>query len=155
MAGVACTQWDVTTDQGNATACVTEDGVVLQEIGVDGDGLKGKLEATKVVYGPIPDSMFQPPEGYRKVEPPRRPAPRRQGREGRMRSRHPFFQGPFEGLHEVTRLAHGLRRTVMMGALLLAGPGYAHAADGAAPIPRPRMSRRRMMWMSATPSIPA
>ena len=70
VAGVACTQWDVTTDQGNATACVTEDGVVLQEIGVDGDGLKGKLEATKVVYGPIPDSMFQPPEGYRKVEPP-------------------------------------------------------------------------------------
>ncbi|QHC35738.1 hypothetical protein FMA36_09840 [Komagataeibacter xylinus] len=70
VAGVACTQWDVTTDQGNATACVTDDGVVLQEIGVDGDGLKGRLEATKVVYGPIPDSMFQPPEGYRKVDPP-------------------------------------------------------------------------------------
>ncbi|KDU95824.1 hypothetical protein CFR78_03480 [Komagataeibacter rhaeticus] len=33
----------------------------------------------------------------------------------------------------MTRLAHGLRRTVMMGALLLAGPGYAHAADGAPP----------------------
>ena len=70
VAGVACTQWDVTTDQGSATACVTDDGVVLQEIGVDGDGLKGRLEATKVVYGPIPDSMFQPPEGYRKIDPP-------------------------------------------------------------------------------------
>lgn len=70
VAGVTCTQWDVTTDQGNATTCVTEDGVILQEDGVDGDGLRGKLEATKVVYGPIPDSMFQPPEGYRKIEPP-------------------------------------------------------------------------------------
>ncbi|BAK83503.1 hypothetical protein GLX_10910 [Komagataeibacter medellinensis NBRC 3288] len=70
VAGIACTQWDVTTDQGNATACVTDDGVVLQEIGVDGDGLKGRLEATKVVYAPIPDSMFQPPEGYRKIDPP-------------------------------------------------------------------------------------
>ncbi|RFD20754.1 hypothetical protein DY926_04110 [Komagataeibacter melaceti] len=77
VAGVACTQWDVTTDQGSATACVTEDGVVLQEIGVDGDGLRGRLEATKVVYGPIPDSMFQPPADYRKIDPPPPPgAPR-------------------------------------------------------------------------------
>ncbi|MCE2575082.1 DUF4412 domain-containing protein [Komagataeibacter sp. FNDCR2] len=77
VAGVACTQWDVTTDQGGATACVTEDGVVLQEIGVDGDGLRGRLEATKVVYGPIPDSMFQPPAGYRRIDPPPPPgAPR-------------------------------------------------------------------------------
>ncbi|GAB6966613.1 hypothetical protein JCM25156A_06500 [Komagataeibacter kakiaceti JCM 25156] len=77
VAGVPCTQWDVSTDQGGATACVTEDGVVLQEIGVDGDGLRGRLEATKVVYGPIPDSMFQPPEGYRKIDPPPPPgAPR-------------------------------------------------------------------------------
>ncbi|WP_408891554.1 hypothetical protein [Novacetimonas pomaceti] len=70
VAGVSCTEWDVRTDQGTAVACVTDDGVILREIGVDGDGLKGRLEATHVSYEPIADSMFQPPADYRRVDPP-------------------------------------------------------------------------------------
>jgi len=70
IAGVACTEWDVRTDQGTAVACVTEDGVILREVGVDGDGLKGRIEAVHVVYGPIALDMFQPPANYRRIDPP-------------------------------------------------------------------------------------
>lgn len=69
IAGVACTEWDVRTDQGTAVACVTEDGVILREVGVDGDGLKGRIEAVHVVYGPIALDMFQPPANYRRIDP--------------------------------------------------------------------------------------
>lgn len=67
VAGVSCTEWSVVSGRGTATACVTDDGVILREDGVDGDGMKGRLEATRVTYGPIPTSTFQPPEGYQMV----------------------------------------------------------------------------------------
>ncbi|ACI52674.1 conserved hypothetical protein [Gluconacetobacter diazotrophicus PA1 5] len=67
VAGLACTVWDIVSGRGTATACVTDDGVILREDGVDGDGMKGRLEATKVTYGPLPVSLFQPPQGYQLV----------------------------------------------------------------------------------------
>ncbi|MBB2200174.1 hypothetical protein [Gluconacetobacter tumulisoli] len=67
VASVPCTEWGVVSGRGSATACVTDDGVILREDGVDGDGMKGRLEATKVVYGPIASAIFQPPADYQQV----------------------------------------------------------------------------------------
>lgn len=67
IAGVACQKWEIATAKGNATACVTEDGVILSEEGVDSDGVKGKLMAQSVSYGPIPETMFAPPAGFEKI----------------------------------------------------------------------------------------
>ncbi|NHN87806.1 DUF4412 domain-containing protein [Acetobacter conturbans] len=67
IAGIACTEWDVTSGQGQATACVTSDGLILAESGVDADGAKGKLTATSVSYQTIPSATFEPPSDYQEV----------------------------------------------------------------------------------------
>lgn len=68
VAGLACNRWAITTSHGKAEACVTEDGVILSESGVDADGQRGTLEARKVTYAPLPAAHFQPPEGYQKID---------------------------------------------------------------------------------------
>ncbi|QDH13756.1 hypothetical protein E3E12_05655 [Formicincola oecophyllae] len=70
VAGVPCQQWAITSPQGHADACITADGVILSEHGVDADGIAGQLDATAVHYGPLPASLFEPPAGYKKVTPP-------------------------------------------------------------------------------------
>lgn len=67
IAGIDCTRWSVTSPQGQASACVTENGLILSEDGVDADGLKGRLKAISVSYDTIPTSTFEPPEGYQEV----------------------------------------------------------------------------------------
>ncbi|WP_025842119.1 DUF4412 domain-containing protein [Asaia platycodi] len=67
IAGLACNKWTITSTHGRASACVTEDGVILSEEGVDADGLHGKLEAQKVTYGPIADTLFVPPADYQQI----------------------------------------------------------------------------------------
>lgn len=68
VAGLECGKWTIATPRGMATACVTPDGVILSEEGVDSDGLRGKLLAQTVTYAPIPAAEFQPPPGFEKVE---------------------------------------------------------------------------------------
>ena len=75
IAGVACTRWTITAQSGNAAACVTGDGVVLGEAGVDSEGAHGHLTAQRVSYGPVAASQFQPPPGYSRVAHPEGPAP--------------------------------------------------------------------------------
>ncbi len=70
VAGLPCTTWSIVTDKGNATACITADGVVLKEVGVDGEGARGELEARTVQYGPLPASLFAPPPGYQRTAHP-------------------------------------------------------------------------------------
>ncbi len=70
VAGVPCTTWSIVTDKGNATACVTADGVVLRESGVDGEGARGELTARTVQYGPLPATLFAPPAGYQRTAHP-------------------------------------------------------------------------------------
>lgn len=67
VADVDCTEWAIVSGRGSATACVTADGVILREDGVDAEGMKGRLVATRVTYAPIPAGTFQPPEGYQMV----------------------------------------------------------------------------------------
>ncbi|WP_148505798.1 hypothetical protein [Tanticharoenia sakaeratensis] len=69
VAGLACNKWAISTDHGSAQACVTDDGVILSESGVDADGAQGQLTAQTVQYGPVPSSQFQPPSGYEQIKP--------------------------------------------------------------------------------------
>ena len=70
VAGLPCTTWSIVTDKGDATACITADGVVLKEAGVDGEGARGELEARTVQYGPLPAGLFAPPPGYQRTAHP-------------------------------------------------------------------------------------
>ncbi len=69
VAGQPCTTWLAVSAQGKAATCVTDDGFVLQQDGVDVDGLNGSLRAMKVAYDIVPVSAFQPPAGFLEVTP--------------------------------------------------------------------------------------
>lgn len=69
VAGQPCTKWQAVSAQGKALTCVTDDGFVLQQDGVDVDGLNGSLRAIKVAYDVVPVSTFQPPAGFMEVTP--------------------------------------------------------------------------------------
>ena len=75
IAGVSCDQWNIQTAHGKATACVTQDGVILAENGVDADGAEGTIRAVTVAYGDLPTSTFEPPAGFQEITP--RTSPRR------------------------------------------------------------------------------
>ena len=70
VAGLPCVRWSIVSGKGMATACVTTDGVVLSESGVDGDGASGHLIARTVQYGPIDPKLFVPPPGYQRTAHP-------------------------------------------------------------------------------------
>ena len=74
VAGLDCMRWSITAASGKAAACVTADGVVLSQEGVDSQGVRGHLTAQSVVYGPIPATLFQPPADYSRVAHPEGPA---------------------------------------------------------------------------------
>lgn len=74
VAGLDCVRWSITAASGNATACVTVDGVVLSEQGVDSQGVRGHLTAQSVAYALVPAASFQPPTGYTRVAHPEGPA---------------------------------------------------------------------------------
>ena len=82
VAGLDCATWSIAAPSGNATACVTADGVVLSEAGVDSEGARGRLTATRVTYAPLPASLFQAPAGYSRVAHPEGPAPYARGADG-------------------------------------------------------------------------
>lgn len=67
IAGIPCTEWSIASGHGDATACVTTDGLILAENGVDADGAKGHLSAESVSYETIPASDFAPPSDYQEV----------------------------------------------------------------------------------------
>ena len=74
VAGLDCVTWSITAGSGSATACVTPDGVVLSQAGVDSQGVRGHLTAQSVAYGPVAAASFQPPPGYTRVAHPEGPA---------------------------------------------------------------------------------
>ncbi|GBQ33569.1 hypothetical protein AA19596_1240 [Acetobacter fabarum DSM 19596] len=69
VAGQPCTTWQAVSAQGKASTCVTDDGFILQQDGVDVDGLNGSLRAMKVSYDIVPVSAFEPPQGFLEVTP--------------------------------------------------------------------------------------
>jgi hypothetical protein len=70
VAGIPCVQWSIVSGKGNATGCITADGVVLSEEGVDGEGARGKLVAQTVQYGPLAPTLFTPPPGFQRTAHP-------------------------------------------------------------------------------------
>ncbi|OAG73108.1 hypothetical protein A0J51_01722 [Gluconobacter japonicus] len=80
IAGVSCGRWDIQTAHGKAAACVTDDGVILSENGVDADGAEGSIQATTVTYGDLPTSTFEPPAGFQEITP--RTPPRHSATDG-------------------------------------------------------------------------
>ncbi|EHH69044.1 hypothetical protein [Gluconobacter morbifer] len=69
VAGVACQRWDIQTSHGKAAACVTDDGVILAENGVDADGVEGSLRAVSVNYDDLASDTFQPPSDFEELKP--------------------------------------------------------------------------------------
>jgi hypothetical protein len=67
VAGVSCTDYDVSSQQHTGSVCLTSDGVMLRAISKDPQH-QGSMEATNVAYGSQPDSEFQPPPGYQKMD---------------------------------------------------------------------------------------
>jgi len=67
VVGIPCTNWEVHRDNGSGTACITDDGLLLRGDSADGNS---HMIATKVSFGSLPDSVFQPPPGYRKMDMP-------------------------------------------------------------------------------------
>lgn len=68
VAGAACRNWSVRAAQGEATACLTPDGVILRAV-FNGRRGQGSLEAVRISYAPRPASLFAPPAGYTALAP--------------------------------------------------------------------------------------
>ena len=71
VVGLSCTVWDIRSERGSGSACITGDGVVLRAQGGGAQGA-GSLLATSVKYGLQPASLFVPPPDYQKMEMPAR-----------------------------------------------------------------------------------
>ena len=64
VAGLACTNWTAASPQGEAAACISDDGVILRGTAADANGRLGAVQATMVQYGPLPSELFRRPAGY-------------------------------------------------------------------------------------------
>lgn len=67
VAGHACTLYDVQSDRGRGTLCLTADGVPLRG-GGEVNGKPGGFVATAVAYGPQPAEAFRTPPGYARLD---------------------------------------------------------------------------------------
>ncbi len=67
VAGLRCTNWRAVSPRGEASGCVTADGVILSGRARDRHGDLGEAQASVVGYGALPPETFVVPEGYRSV----------------------------------------------------------------------------------------
>lgn len=67
VAGHACTVYDVRSERGRGTLCLTADGVPLRGDG-EVNGKPGGFVATAVAYGPQPAELFRAPPGYVRLD---------------------------------------------------------------------------------------
>ena len=70
VAGLQCTVYDAHGPHGEAEICLTADGVMLRAANMDPSEHGHRLEAVKVTYGTLSDSLFKPPAGYQKLNMP-------------------------------------------------------------------------------------
>lgn len=64
IAGYRCTAWQMTGPKGDASGCLTDDGVILRGTELSRDGMV-RVVATAVAYGTLPAATFVPPPGFR------------------------------------------------------------------------------------------
>lgn len=73
FAGLTCTDWAIRKEDAKASACITDDGVVLK---ASGAGERGQnLTAIAIAYGPPPAGAFSIPASYTLVTPPAQQPP--------------------------------------------------------------------------------
>ena len=70
VAGYRCTIWTLRNARGTASACITEDGVVLRANGRANDGEGGTVLASAVRYAPQPRALFVPPPDLPRLDLP-------------------------------------------------------------------------------------
>ena len=70
VAGYRCSVWTLRNQQGTATVCLTEDGVVLRAHGQTNDGRSGGVLANSVSFETQPQGLFTPPPDFPKVNLP-------------------------------------------------------------------------------------
>jgi hypothetical protein len=66
-----CTDWTIQPIDNKVpggTVCVTDDGLILR-VTQDGIATPGMV-ALNIAYGTVPDSIFSPPDGFTREEPP-------------------------------------------------------------------------------------
>ncbi len=68
--GYRCTVWEMSSDKGTGTGCITDDGVILRGESTNKDGSTAHVTATAVAYGALSDSLFAPPAGFQRMEIP-------------------------------------------------------------------------------------
>ncbi len=67
IAGRHCIEWRAVSADGQATACITPDGVIMRgTANSNRSGALGTIEARRVVYGTLAPDVFQVPPGFRK-----------------------------------------------------------------------------------------
>ncbi|CAH0242226.1 DUF4412 domain-containing protein [Roseomonas sp. CECT 9278] len=75
IAGTDCTVWRYQGPQQSGEACITADGVMLRAQG-SAQGQQGRMEATRIAYGPQDAAQFRRPQGYQTMQMPQgMPAP--------------------------------------------------------------------------------
>jgi hypothetical protein len=72
VAGHRCNVWTMRSPEGQGTACITDDGVMLRSEGTI-SGRSGGMEATQVSLAPIDPARFQRPAGYQTMQVPQMP----------------------------------------------------------------------------------
>ncbi len=70
VAGHRCDLWSLHNAQGDASVCLTADGVVLRAQGKSAQGGSGGVIANVVTYGPIPRALLEPPADFARINLP-------------------------------------------------------------------------------------
>jgi len=73
IAGIGCTIYDTRRPDRSGQVCLSDDGLLLRAKSDNPAQAGGGLEATRVVYGPQPASLFAPPADFQKMEMPTMP----------------------------------------------------------------------------------
>jgi hypothetical protein len=67
LAGRHCTEWRAVSHDGQASACITTNGVILRGAASSNRrGELGSIEARRVVFGRLAPDLFQVPPGFQK-----------------------------------------------------------------------------------------
>jgi hypothetical protein len=64
VAGRGCTDWTASSNDGQASACITDDGVILRGQAADRHGELGTVLASTVQYGELSPELFERPAGF-------------------------------------------------------------------------------------------
>lgn len=64
VAGHTCTDWTAISPQGQARACITDDGVILRGTASDRHGPLGAVLASTVQYGALSPALFRRPADF-------------------------------------------------------------------------------------------